>query len=74
MQFVSCSCCVKIEPKTAVYETKDKILFLLPGLTKKIKPINGIPEKFEQVYEEPLILIIKTQFRPFKVPKFRLDH
>ena len=50
MQFVSCSCCVKIEPKTAVYETKDKILFLLPGLTKKIKPINGIPEKFEQVY------------------------
>ena len=32
------------------YETKDKILFLLPGLTKKIKPINGIPEKFEQVY------------------------
>ena len=47
MQFVSCSCCVKIEPKTAVYETKDKILFLLPGLTK---PMNGIQEKLEQVY------------------------
>ena len=47
MQFVSCSCCVKIEPKTAVYETKDEILFLLPGLTK---PMIGIQEKFEQVY------------------------
>ena len=47
MQFVSCSCCVKIEPKTAVYKTKDKILFLLPGLTK---PMIGIQEKFEQVY------------------------
>ena len=31
MQFVLCSCCVKIETKTAVYETKDEILFLLPG-------------------------------------------
>ena len=47
MQFVSCSCCVKIETKTAVYETKEEILFLLPGLTKHM---NGIQEKFEQVY------------------------
>ena len=47
MQFVSCSCCVKIETKTAVYETKDKILFLLPGLTK---PMHGIQEQLEQVY------------------------
>ena len=47
MQFVSCSCCVKIETKTAVYETKDEILFLLLGLTK---PIDGIQEQLEQVY------------------------
>ena len=31
MQFVLRSRCVKIETKTAVYETKDEILFLLLG-------------------------------------------